>query len=179
MRAATEAIETVADHSPVTSLVKQWRTVFMGVMVLGVLAVLLVCVWSPKLPSLQGSIPVGGTTLPGALGPAATCRHTGAGGDGDQCVIAGGDALLSGGISGGRDLTFVDQVVSAGRASDELRRWRSDGSTVVADGAVFVAISPSWAIRYADIGSGVRIETGSFVSSSAARTFLLRSGLLR
>ncbi|WP_327146962.1 hypothetical protein [Nocardia sp. NBC_01327] len=156
---------------------QQWRAAIVGIVAIAVVAVVILHLWSPGLPPIGGIGPV--EALPDGLRSAAVCRHGGSAAEGDQCVIPSTDSLLAGGIGSGRDLPVAVRVDSANRLSEDLRQWRSAGPAVVADGAVFLAISPAWEVWYADARSGSRIETGSFASSSGARTFLRRSGLLR
>ncbi|MGV9411208.1 hypothetical protein ACWDOP_14930 [Nocardia sp. NPDC003693] len=167
--ALTEGVERV-----VGSAVWQWRAALSAIALLGVLSTVLV-LWSvPRLGSPQApATPY--AAMPFAL-HSANCRRSEP--EAVHCAIAANDPLLAGDIAGGRELIFTLRTVSPDRLAADLRRWRSGGAVVVADGAVFAAIGAGSTVWYADTRSGVRIDTAAFAGPSAARIFLSRSGLL-
>ncbi|MFE4459149.1 hypothetical protein ACFROC_17480 [Nocardia tengchongensis] len=156
----------------------QWRAVIAALASMVVLAYLVVRSCAPGLAPIGYTTPV--EALPEVLRSAARCESLpsldGAGG---KCVIGAGDPILAGGLGGGKDLTVTIGLLSADRLSEEVRRWRGAGGSVVSDGAVFAAIGPASSVWYADTRSGLRVETGSLAGAAAARAFLVRSGLLR
>lgn len=169
----------------------QWQAVAAGMVVLVLLGVLVIRSCSVSMPDLGGPGGLGAVgapgqpagsaveALPAALRNTAACRPHSSGTGVDTCVIAAGDPLLSGGITGGRELSFQVQLVSGGRLAQTVQQWRSSAGTVVSDGAVFAAVSASATVLFADTRSGLRVDTGSFTGQSGARTFLARSGLLQ
>lgn len=168
--------------------VPEKRPAWPGRVVAGVLVVALLLAAFSMIRSCSPSALLGGLTNPGLLGgpartlpgPLATAdceprdRATGA----ERCVLAASDPLLSGGITGDRELVLRVQVVAPGELTRTVRRWRAAGGSVVADGQVFAAVSAASAVLYADTDSGLRIDTGAFANKAAAQTFLSRSGLL-
>lgn len=182
-----EAEEVVHRHHPKW----QWRAAAgVAVAALLVLAFLMVrsCALTP--PALTGPAGLAGpaagpavaadalSALPGPL-RAASCRPHEETEGVHSCVLAADSPLLMGGITGGRGLAFQVQAADPGPLAQAIAQWRSAGGDVVVDGKVFAAISASAALWYADTTSGLRVDTGAFASSSGARTFLARSGLLQ
>ncbi|WP_282780231.1 hypothetical protein [Nocardia sp. CC201C] len=145
----------------------------------GGLAVLLVCGVLVAGRFAPPVTPIAATTasvrLPEPL-RAATCRPYHAE-SGERCVLAAGDPLLRG-LSAGRDLTFHVRTPPPGTLAATVEQWRASARTIVADGDVFAAVGPSATVRYADIRTGVVLETGAFDGDRSARSFLERSGLL-
>lgn len=165
---ATKAVE----HHPRW----QWLAAFGGVAVVLVALVVSVfrsCSVMPSLPDVDASL-----SLPLQVQAAASCQR-GAAGSAQQCVIPAGNPMLAGGITSGRDLTLTVQRDSSAHITEAVNRWRAGGGTVLADGAVFIAIGPSATVWYANPLSGVRLETGSFTGRAGAQTFLSRSGLTK
>lgn len=156
--------------------VRQWQAALVGIVALVVFAVLVIRSCSVDAPAIGDLTPV--DTLPELMQAVATC-HPAPNGRGDECVVAEDDPLLSGGITNGRALTFTVRTDPPDRTGDTIGRWRASGAVVVADGTVFVAISPSVAVWYADRHSGLHVETSSFANRAGAQTFLFRSGLVR
>ncbi|MEV5840110.1 hypothetical protein [Nocardia sp. NPDC052112] len=113
--------------------------------------------------------------LPAQLRAATSCQQVDS--TTENCVIKAADPLLAGGIAGGKDLTLTVALDPPARRADTVRNWRTAGGTVVADGAVFVAITPTATLRYANTLVGLRVETGAFSGRAAAQTFMARSGL--
>ncbi|MFI6361142.1 hypothetical protein ACIBG0_00185 [Nocardia sp. NPDC050630] len=113
--------------------------------------------------------------LPGQLRAAATCQRVDS--TTENCVVPAADPLLAGGITGGKDLTLSVALDPPQRRADTVRNWRTAGGTVLADGVVFIAISPTATLRYANTLVGLRVETGSFNGRAAAQTFMARAGL--
>ncbi|WP_157110530.1 hypothetical protein [Nocardia anaemiae] len=113
--------------------------------------------------------------LPSQLRAAASCQPVDS--SAENCVVPAADPMLAGGITGGRDLTLSVALDPPERRADTVRNWRTAGGTVLADGVVFVAISPSATLRYANTLVGLRVETGAFTGRAAAQTFMSRSGL--
>ncbi|WP_040832516.1 hypothetical protein [Nocardia jiangxiensis] len=150
-----------------------WQVAAVALALMGILATVLIRSCSGGLPSMPGMDPL--NTLPQSVRSAASCPQSG----GDNCVIAGTDLLLSGGLTSGRALPLSVQVDSPDQLADTVRRWRAADPTVLVDGPVFVAIGPSTTAWYADLRTGLHIETGTFASRDAARTFLVRAGLIR
>lgn len=118
------------------------------------------------------------SALPGPL-QSASCRPHAETDGVRSCVLDVGSPLLMGDITDGRPLAFQVQTAPSGVLAQAVAQWRSAGSSVVADGDVFAAISASSAVWFADTRSGLRIDTGAFADSAGARTFLVRSGLLQ
>ncbi|MFE3261021.1 hypothetical protein ACFXPS_38655 [Nocardia sp. NPDC059091] len=157
-------------------LLARFSTALGGLIVLAVLA-FVVLRWLPGLPglpSLGTADPV--DSLPATLRAAVSCPGS-ASINADQCVIPARASLLAGGLSGGRDLTLSIRVVEQDKLGDDIRRWRAAGPSIRSDSAVFAAIGPRFVVWYADVRSGLRIETAAFNDQSAARTFLQRAGL--
>ncbi|RDI54526.1 hypothetical protein [Nocardia mexicana] len=162
-----------------------WKT---ASIILGVLLVLAIfifrsCDFSP--PSFDGFADAGTgmsggdpKSLPESLRTASTCRSGGAPQAADTCVIEANSPLLTGGITGGRALSLTVQSEPAVRIADTITRWRSAGTTSLADTPVFVGVGPSSTMLYADRRSGLRIETGAFTDRTAVRTFAQRAGLV-
>lgn len=181
-RLLPEAEAVVRKHHPRW----QWNVAFA---VIGLVLVLLVflmvrsCSITPPMGSVGGLGSAGANegavaALPNPL-RTASCRPQGPGTAAERCVIAVGDPLLFGGITGGRELTFQVRLVQPGQLTQTIQQWRSAGGTVVADGEVFAAINASSAVLFADTASGLRVDTGSFTDRAGAQTFLARSGLLQ
>ncbi|MBF6241562.1 hypothetical protein [Nocardia otitidiscaviarum] len=145
----------------------------------GGLAVLLVCGvfiagrFSPPVTPIAAT--TASARLPEPL-RAATCRPYHAE-SGERCVLAAGDPLLRG-LSVGRDLTFHVRTPPSDALAATVEQWRSSARTIIADDDVFAAVGPSATVRYADIRTGVVLETGAFDGDRSARSFLERSGLL-
>ncbi|TLF55303.1 hypothetical protein [Nocardia cyriacigeorgica] len=175
-RAVSTRIEEMAGRHPAW----QWRAVAaVGVAALVFIVVLMTRSCSMPLPAggPTGADGVGGAVA--ELRAAATCQRAESDPSSDRCVLDAGSSLLWGEITAGRDLIFTIRTVSPDRAETTVAQWRGAGGMVVADDAVFAAISSSAAIRYADTRAGLVLETGAFAGSSAAQTFLARSGLTR
>ncbi|MFE9327740.1 hypothetical protein ACIHDR_40140 [Nocardia sp. NPDC052278] len=113
--------------------------------------------------------------LPSQLRAAASCQRVDS--TSENCVIRANDPMLTGGITGGKDLTLTVALDPPERRADTVRNWRTAGGTVLADGVVFVAIGPSATLRYANTLVGLRVETGAFIGRAAAQTFMARAGL--
>ncbi|MFI1461038.1 hypothetical protein [Nocardia carnea] len=154
--------------------------------VLLVLAFLMVKSCALSAPPLTAPPGLGGVSAPGdpsavLPGPLreATCRPHDETDGVQSCVLAAGSPLLAGGITGGRALSF--QVYSAQPVvlAQAIAQWRTASSEVVVDGEIFAAISASSAVWFADTSTGLRLDTGAFTGSAAARTFLAQSGLLQ
>ncbi|MGY4098700.1 hypothetical protein ACW2Q0_03920 [Nocardia sp. R16R-3T] len=152
----------------------QWGAAIAGIvtMVLG-LGFTVVRSCSTPLTSLPG---VGvDQALPSQLRTATSCQPVDSASE--NCVIPAADPLLAGGITGGKDLTLSVALDPPERRADAVRNWRTAGGTVLADGVVFVAVSPSATLRYVNTLVGLRIETGAFTGRTAAQTFMARAGL--
>jgi hypothetical protein len=173
-----EAEKLVRKHHPAW----QWRAAG-GVLVVALLLLVVLMIRSCSLPGITGGFANPGLsggparTLPGTLAT-ASCEPPESVTGVERCVVSASDPLLSGGITGGRDLPLRVQTVPPAELAGIVRQWRAAGGSVVSDSAVFVSISASSAVLYADTGSGLRIDTGSFTNNAAAQTFLSRSGLL-
>lgn len=160
----------------------QWR-VAGGVLVIALILLAVLMIRSCSLPGPPGGfanpglVEGPGPALPGPLASAACEPRDPATGI-ERCVVSAGDPLLSGGITGGRELLLRVQIVAPAELTRTVGQWRAAGGDVVSDGPVFVSISAASAVLYADTGSGLRIDTGAFVDEAAAQTFLSRSGLL-
>ena len=113
--------------------------------------------------------------LPAQLRAAVSCQRVDS--TVENCVVSAADPLLAGGIAGGKDLPLSVAVDPPARRADTVRNWRTAGGTVVADGVVFIAISPTATLRYANTLVGLRVETGAFNGRAAAQTFMARAGL--
>ncbi|MFX0579070.1 hypothetical protein [Nocardia nepalensis] len=113
--------------------------------------------------------------LPGQLRAAASCQRVDS--TTENCVIRADNPMLAGGLTGGRELTLSVALDPPDRRAETVRAWRGAGGTVLADGVVFVAISPSATLRYANTLVGLRVETGAFIGRAAAQTFMSRAGL--
>ncbi|MEU2036508.1 hypothetical protein [Nocardia amamiensis] len=156
----------------------QWRAAGIGILVMIVAAVLGARSCSMALPSVpRGDTPA--QAMPSLLRSAASCEALDATGRGEKCVIAAGNPMLFGGIAGGRDLSFYSELVGPEQLADSLSRWRKARAVVLVDGPVYVAISPSATVWYADTRAGLRLETGTFAGQTAAQTFVSRAGLVR
>jgi hypothetical protein len=172
---AESAVKTVAGYPR-----WQWRVlgIFFAVMVGLVVLVIRSCSFS--LPSMPLAPPqVGESALPESVRANASCERFDAAQMVDKCVIGASSSLLSGGIAGGKELTFYAQSSSPEHLSDIIRRWRAAGGTIVTDGQIFAAVGPSATAWYADTRSGLSLETGTFTGKAAAQTFLTRAGLTR
>ncbi|MEV6325726.1 hypothetical protein AB0M45_31855 [Nocardia sp. NPDC051787] len=156
----------------------QWRAVGIAIVVMIVAAVLGIRSCSMSLPSLTGG-DTPAQAMPGLLRSAASCQPLDSTGRGEKCVITASNPMLFGGIAGGRDLTFYSELVEPDQLADSLSRWRNARAVVLVDGPVYVAISPSATVWYADTRAGLRLETGTFAGQTAARTFVSRAGLVR
>ncbi|WP_433202641.1 hypothetical protein ACQP1G_12635 [Nocardia sp. CA-107356] len=113
--------------------------------------------------------------LPSQLRVATSCQRIDSASE--TCVIRANDPLLTGGITGGKDLTLSVALDPPDRRVDTVRNWRTAGGTVLADGVVFVAIGPAATLRYANTLVGLRVETSAFIGRAAAQTFMARAGL--
>ncbi len=167
------ATEVAAATAAGTSVVRQWQAVAAALSGLVAIAVLVVHWVSGSAPALVPPAPGAASALPAVL-RTATCRTVGVV---DQCVIAPDDPLLAGGLVAGRELPFSRQVLDPGRSAEQLRSWRAQEPSVVVDGSVFAAVGPAATVWFADMRTGLCVETGTFVDRAAARTFLVRSGL--
>lgn len=182
-RIAGEAEAVVAAHHPKW----QWRVAGgAAVAVLLVLAFLMVKSCALTAPPLSAPPGLGGVSAPGdplALLPGAlqeaTCRPHAETDGVRSCVLAADSPLLTGGITGGRALSFQVHSAQPVVLAQAIAQWRTASREVVADGEVFAAISASSAVWFADTSSGLRLDTGAFAGGAAARTFLARSGLLQ
>jgi len=113
--------------------------------------------------------------LPGQLRSAVSCQRVDT--TAENCVIRADNPMLAGGLTGGRELTLSVALDPPDRRAETMRAWRAAGGAVLADGVVFVAISPSATLRYANTLVGLRVETGAFIGRAAAQTFMTRAGL--
>lgn len=151
-----------------------WRALFavVGVVVVFVGAMVRSCSGMPS----TGRVSVT-EALPSLLRSAASCERYNTDGV-DKCVIAPSSALLAGDITAGQEFTFyMQQHAPHDQLAATIGRWRTAGGTILSDAAVFLEISPSQTVWYADTRSGFHLETGTFASRSAAETFLMRTGL--
>jgi hypothetical protein len=171
-QAATDAKKEEAKVFPAW----QWKAALGGAVALVLLAVLVLRSCSTGAPAIGDLTPV--DTLPELMRAVSTCQPA-SGGQGDSCVVSADDPLLSGGITGGRALTFTVRTDPPDRIGDTIGRWRTSGAAIVSDGTAFVAIGPAVTVWYADRHSGLHLETGSFANRAGAQTFLFRSGLVR
>ncbi|MFE3445415.1 hypothetical protein ACFXNW_20495 [Nocardia sp. NPDC059180] len=158
----------------------QWQAVAAVLAVMAVVGFFLVksCSFSISPPT---GVPLGSVTtaLPTPLRTAASCQPmAGSGAVVERCVIGADDPLLSGAITAKRDLIFHARLVPRTTLNETVGQWRAAGATVMSDGAVFAAVSPSAAVQYANPSTGLLIDSGTFAGSAGARTFLSRSGLL-
>ncbi|WP_040775649.1 hypothetical protein [Nocardia pneumoniae] len=180
-KVGAEAEKAVAETKKIvgkTYPLWQWRAVGIAIVVMIVAAVFGVRSCSMPFPV----VPSGDTqaqAMPGLLRSAASCQPLDNTGRGEKCVIAADNPMLFGGIAGGRDLTFYSELVQPDQLSDTMSRWRNARAVVLVDGPVYVAISPSATVWYADTRAGFRLETGTFAGQTAARTFVSRAGLVR
>ncbi|MEV4128509.1 hypothetical protein [Nocardia sp. NPDC049707] len=179
---ATESVVAGAEHAVagVEKLVAgqyprwQWVASIAGIAIMVlVLGVTVVRSCSTSLTSMPDR--GGEQALPGQLRAAVSCQRVDS--TTENCVIPAADPLLSGGITGGKDLTLSVALDSPERRADAVRNWRTAGGTILADGVVFVAISPTATLRYANTLVGLRFETGAFTGRAAAQTFMARAGL--
>jgi hypothetical protein len=115
------------------------------------------------------------TVLPVQLRSAASCQRVDTAAE--TCVIRADHPLLTGGITGGKELTLSVALDPPDRRAEAVRTWRAAGGTVLVDGPVFAAVSPSATLRYANTVVGLRFETSAFVGRAGAQTFLTRVGL--
>ncbi|NEW54299.1 hypothetical protein GV794_01255 [Nocardia cyriacigeorgica] len=158
----------------------QWQAVAAVLAVMAVLGFFLVksCSFSISPPT---GVPLGSVTtaLPAPLRTAASCQPmAGSGAVVERCVIGAGDPLLNGAITAKRDLIFHARLVPRTTLNETVGQWRAAGATVVTDGSVFAAVSPSAAVQYANPSTGLLLDSGTFAGAASARTFLSRSGLL-
>ncbi|WP_280233668.1 hypothetical protein [Nocardia cyriacigeorgica] len=178
VRKEAEAVEHAVAHVPHPRW--QWQAVAAVLGVMLVLGFFLIksCSFSITPPT---GIPMGSVTtaLPAPLRTAASCQPmTDAGAAVERCVIGAADPMLAGAITAKRDLIFHARVVPRTTLNETVGQWRAAGATVVTDGAVFAAVSPSAAVQYANPSTGLLLDSGTFAGVAAARTFLSRSGLL-
>jgi hypothetical protein len=115
--------------------------------------------------------------LPDQLRSAATC--TAQEPARSECVVVAADPLLREGLTGGRDLAFTATLVQREQLAAIVAQWRRQGGRIIAAGTVFVDVSQSAGVRYANSATGLRIETVTFTSEMSARTFVMRAGLAR
>jgi hypothetical protein len=95
-----------------------------------------------------------------------------------QCVIHPSDPVLSG-LSAGRPVTLTVRRIPHGDAgAAAAAAVRSSGQTIEDDSFAIIATDSSAAVHYFSPASGLRIDTTTFSSIDAARTFLTRTGLL-
>ncbi|MEU6560563.1 hypothetical protein [Nocardia nova] len=171
---AVGAVEKAA--AAITLPVLGWKATLAVIAVLLTAAFLVIRSCSIDVPSIGQLAPV--ESLPEMLRTASTCDR-----DDDaavrNCVIAAEHPLLTGGITGGRSLTFTVHTDSPAGATSVVNQWRAAGGTIVAEGDVFVAVGPSVTVRYADTRTGLRFETATFANRAGAQTFLYRAGLVR
>ncbi|MBF6300570.1 hypothetical protein IU459_23930 [Nocardia amamiensis] len=178
-KVGAEAEKAVAETKKIvgkTYPLWQWRAVGIGILAMIVAAIL--GIRSCSLPSFpRADTPA--QAMPGLLRSAASCQALDATGRGEKCVIAANNPMLFGGIAGGRDMTFYSELVQPDQLADTISRWRNARAVVLVDGPVYVAISPSATVWYADTRAGLRLETGTFAGQTAAQTFVSRAGLVR
>jgi len=156
----------------------QWQAVAGALGIVGVLAAAALhsCSISPFPGHSSG--PAGAVdALPAALRAASVCAPFDAAKKIDKCVLTANDPLLSGGITGGQDLSYYLQTDRPDQLAAAIARWRADGGSILSDRPRFVAIGPSATVRLADGGTGAQVETGTFASRDAAQTFALRAGI--
>jgi hypothetical protein len=115
--------------------------------------------------------------LPEPLRSAATCTVQEPARS--ECVVVAADPLLREGLTGRRDLAFTATLVPRDQLAAIVAQWRRQGGKIIAAGTVFVDVSPSAGVRYANSATGLRIETVTFTSEMSARTFVMRAGLAR
>jgi hypothetical protein len=152
----------------------RWVISVAGLVLVVVVAIIVLCHPFHLRPLAPGTGPTG--LLPASLRVAASCAPYDAAKHTDRCVIPADNPLLMD-IGGGRDFDFYIQEMAHAQLSTVIRQWQADGGTVVADDAVFVAISPARSILYADPQTGLRIDTDTFSDSQSAQAFLSRTGL--
>jgi hypothetical protein len=147
------------------------------IVLLGVMAaVVLIVFWRYMMAGpAPATDPV--AALPDQLRSAATCTTQGP--VQTVCVVAAADPILRDGVSGGRDLTFTATLVPPNQLEAIVAQWRRQGGKVIAAGTVFVDVSPSGGVRYANTATRLRIETVTFTSEMSAQTFVMRAGLAR
>ncbi|MBF6317725.1 hypothetical protein IU453_13240 [Nocardia cyriacigeorgica] len=179
VRKDAEAVEHAVAHAPHPRW--QWQAVGAAIVVLLVLGFLLARSCSVSIPPPEGTAMGSAVTvLPTPLRAAASCRPIAESGvPVERCVVAARHPMLSGSITSGRDLIFHARLVPRTRLNETVGQWRSAGSAVLADGAVFAALSASAAVQYANPSTGLLLDTGAFASSAGAREFLSRAGLLQ
>ena len=153
-----------------------WRVALVGIVLLVVLGALIIRSCANSVPALGQLDAV--DALPALLRSAANCQQSGGPQPGDDCVVQSSNPLLMGSITGGAPLRFSVRIQQPGQIAQTIAEWRAAGPAVLADGNVFVAIGPSYAAWYADTRTGLRIETGGFTDRAAARSFLVRAGLI-
>ena len=115
--------------------------------------------------------------LPGQLRSSASC--TAQEPARSECVVVAADPLLREGLTAGRDLAFTATLMSRQQLAAVVDQWRRQGGSIIAAGTVYVDISPSSGVRYANSATGLRIETVTFTSEMSARTFVMRAGMAR
>lgn len=158
----------------------QWQAAGGAIVVLLVLGFLLVRSCSVSISPPAG-VPFGSavTVLPAPLRAAATCQPMAESATPvERCVIGAKHPMLAGAITSGRDLVFHARLVPRPRLNETVGQWRSAGATVIADGAVFAAVSASAAVQYANPSTGLLLDSGTFAGTTGAREFLERAGLL-
>ncbi|MGW4248413.1 hypothetical protein [Nocardia sp. NPDC004722] len=155
----------------------QWRAALVGLALLGVLVYCLVHVIGFGLPPSGWTDANAG--LPATLRSAMVCHRESDHDSKERCVVSSGSSLLAGGITNGREPILTVETLSPNRLSAEVSRWRTAGGSVIADGQVFAAIGPSATVWFADGRSGLCLESDAFPDQAGAKTFLMRSGLLR
>ncbi|WP_328404139.1 hypothetical protein [Nocardia sp. NBC_00403] len=182
-KTADKAVETAETAAKVVAGYPRWQWRALGILIAVFVGVGVVVARSCSfsLPSMPLAPPpqAGAGALPESMRSGSSCEHFDVAQQVDKCVIVAGSPLLAGGIAGSKELAFYAQSSSPQQLNDIIRRWRTAGGTVVADGQVFAAIGPSATVWYADTRSGLSIETGTFTGKAAAQTFLTRAGLTR
>ncbi|MEV0032728.1 hypothetical protein [Nocardia sp. NPDC050793] len=160
-------------------LARLWRPVAAAVFASTVLVGLAwVIMQSSPMEIPRPPVTTAADSLPASIRGIASCRSHNQQQGIDRCVISAHSPMLSGGLANGLDLPFYIQLSSPDQANWLVGRWRGAGSTVVSEGRTVAAISPANAVLYLDTVTGFHLETGSFASKAAARTFLARSGLV-
>jgi hypothetical protein len=150
-----------------------WAAGAVGVLLTSILSLAAGCHVLLPHPA-AGSDPV--ALLPMSLRIAASCSVYDTGRHTERCVIPAGSPLLMG-IDGGGDVSFYVESAAREQLSTAISQWRAGGGTVIADNAVFLAISPAHNVLYANTRSGLRVDTDTFADSQSAQAFVDRTRL--